>query len=54
MAVPGLCCCDGFSLVMTSGGSSVVAVHRFLIMVASLVAETELEHRGFSSCASVL
>ena len=39
-----------FSLLMTSGGSSVVGVHRFLTVVASRVAETELECGGFSSC----
>ena len=33
---------QAFSLVMTGGGSSLVAVHRFLIVVACLVAETEL------------
>ena len=35
----GLPCCAGFSLVVASGGSSRVAVHGFLVAVASLVAE---------------
>ena len=33
LAVLGLCCCEGFSLVAASGGYSPVAVHRFLIAV---------------------
>ena len=32
----------GFSLVVASGGYSLVAVHRLLIAVASLVAEPRL------------
>ena len=39
LAVLGLCCCTGFSLVVASGGYSPVAVHGLLIVVASLVAE---------------
>ena len=39
MAVLGLCCCAGFSLLAENGGFSLVAVHRLLIAVASLVAE---------------
>ena len=38
-AVLGLHCCAGFSLVATSGGYSLVVMHRFLIAVASLVVE---------------
>ena len=37
-AVLGLLCCPGFSLVVTSGGYSPVAVHGLLIAVASLFA----------------
>ena len=33
----GLCCAAGFSLVAVIKGYSLVAVHRFLIVVASLV-----------------
>ena len=39
LAVLGLCCCTGFSLVVVIGGCSLVAVHGLLIAVASLVAE---------------
>ena len=39
LAVLGLFCCVGFSLVAASGGYSPVAVLRLLIAVASLVAE---------------
>ena len=39
LAVLGLCCCAGFSLVMASGGCSLGAVCRLLIAVASLVME---------------
>ena len=35
----GLCCYAGFSLAAASKGYSLVAVHRFLIVVASLVVE---------------
>ena len=38
MAVLGLCCCLGFSLVAANGGYSLVAVPGLLIAVASLVA----------------
>ena len=38
LAVLGLRCCSGFSLVAASGGSSLAAVHRLLV-VASLTAE---------------
>ena len=33
------CCCVGFSLIAVSRGSSLVAVYRLLIAVASLIAE---------------
>ena len=39
LAVLGLCCCVGFSLVAASGRYSLVAVHRLLTAVAPLVAE---------------
>ena len=39
MAVLGLCCSAGFSLVVASVGYSLVAVHGLLIAVVSLVAE---------------
>ena len=39
----GLRCCMGFSLVMTSGGYSQVAVHRLLIAVASFIVEHGLD-----------
>ena len=39
LAVLGLCCSAGFSLVVTSGGYSLVAGHGLLIAVVSLVAE---------------
>ena len=38
MAMLGLHCCTGFSLVGANGNYSLVAVHRLLIVVASLVA----------------
>ena len=44
--------CGGFSLVAASGGYSAVAVHRLLLVVASLVAERELETLRLSSCSS--
>ena len=40
--VLGLRCCMGFSLVAASGGYSLVAMHRLLIAVASLVVWQEL------------
>ena len=39
LAVLGLCCCVGFSLVVASWCYSLVVVCRLLIAVASLVAE---------------
>ena len=41
LTVLGLCCHVGFSLIGASRGNSLVAVHGFLFMVASLVAEHE-------------
>ena len=38
MAALGLPCCAGFSLVAVSGGCSLIAGHRLLLAVASLVA----------------
>ena len=42
LSVLDLHCCTGFSVVAESGGYSLVAVLRFLIVVASLVAECRL------------
>ena len=42
LAVLGLHCCLGFSLLVTSGSYSSVAVCGLLIVVASLAAEYEL------------
>ena len=42
LAVLGLCCWVGFSLVGASRGNVPVVVHRLLIAVASLVAEHDL------------
>ena len=39
LAMPGLDYYEGFSLAAVSGGYSVVAVHRLLVVVASLIAE---------------
>ena len=39
LAVLGLGCCSGFSLLVESRGFSLVAVLRLLIVMASLVAE---------------
>ena len=39
LAVLGLHCCVGFSLVAASGGYSLVVVRRLLVAVASLVVE---------------
>ena len=39
LAVLGLHCCMGFSLVAASGGFALVVVRRLLVAVASLVAE---------------
>ena len=42
LAVLGLRCCEGFSLVVVSRSYFLVAVHGLLIAVASLVAEHRL------------
>ena len=42
LAELGLCCCTGLSLVATSRGYSLVAVHKLLVAVASLVGEHQL------------
>ena len=39
LAMLGFCCCTGFSLVVTSGGYSLVAVRMLFIRVASPVGE---------------
>ena len=39
LAVLGLCCCTGSSLVAVSGSHSPVVMFRLLVAVASLVAE---------------
>ena len=39
LALLGLCCCMGFSLVVPSGGYSLVAVYRASLAVASLAVE---------------
>ena len=39
LAVPSLCFCAGFSLVVASRGYSLVAMRRLLIAVASLILE---------------
>ena len=60
MAVLGLLCCGGFSLAVASVDHSLVAMHRLLIGVASLVVEHGLwgmwalvaATHGFSCCSS--
>ena len=47
----GLLCFEGFSLAMASGGDPLVAVHRLLVVVASLVA---VGHRPWHTWASVV
>ena len=39
----GLHCCTGFSVIAANGGYPLVAVDRFLIVLASLVAELGLK-----------
>ena len=47
LAVLGLCCCRGFSLISASGSCSLVVVHGLLIVVASLAAEhSPVRHMG--------
>ena len=50
MAVLGLCCCVGSSLVAVSWDYTLVIVHGLLVAVVSLVAE--LGAHGLSSCGS--
>ena len=54
LAVLGLHCCTGCSLVAASGGYSLVAACRLLIAVASFVAEQGLcgllQNRGSRAC----
>ena len=50
LAVLGPRCCAGFSLVVASGGFSLVAVP--LIAVASLISEHRLCRCGLKSCGS--
>ena len=45
-------CCVGAFLAAESGGCSLVAMHRLLIAVASLVACRGSRRLGFSSCGS--
>jgi len=60
LAVLDLPCCTGFSLVVVSGGYSLVAMCRLLIMMASLVVEHRLCRlgcrasviAGFSNCST--
>ena len=56
----GLCCCEGFPLVVVSGRYSLVAVHGLLTVVASLVEEyglygmwaSAVAARGLRSCGT--
>ena len=50
LVVLGLCSIAGFSLAEASGGYSIVAVLRILIVVASLMGS---RHVGFSSCSAL-
>ena len=60
LAVLGLRCCKGFSLVVESRGYALVVTHRLLIVVASLVTKHGLQGvqvsvvaaHGLSSCGS--
>ena len=47
MAARGLCCCvQAFPIVVASGCCSLAAVHRVLLVLASLVAEHRLSSYG--------
>ena len=46
----GLCCCSGFSLVVASGGYSLLLAHRLLIAMAPFAAK----HRLWGMQASVI
>ena len=50
LAVLCLCCCVGFSLVMPSGGYSLVVMHRLLILVGFSCEAQAPGLMGFSSC----
>ena len=51
LAALGLCCCaQVFSVVAVSGGRSLVAGHKLLAAVASLIAERGLEGSGVLTC----
>ena len=52
LAVLGVHCCAGFSLVAESGGYTLVALRGFLIAVASLVVEHHSRSRGLSGGGS--
>ena len=59
LALLGLRCCTGFSLVVVLGGCSQVAVFRLLIVVASLVwstgsrcSDSVIPAQGLKSCGS--
>ena len=50
LAVPGLRCWEGFSLVAASRGCSQVAVHGFLSQWLVLLRSAGSRHTGCSSC----
>ena len=50
LAVLGLRCCTGFSLLVASKSSCLVEPRELLIAVAPLVVSTGSRHSGFSSC----
>ena len=50
LVVLGLCCYAGFSLVVVSGGHSLLVLHQFLIGVLLLLLSMGSGHAGFSSC----
>ena len=53
LAVPGLRCLEGFSLVAAGGGYSLAVVCWLLIAVAlSCCGARALGHSGFSSCGT--
>ena len=52
LAVLGLNCCTGVSLVAASRDSSLVAEHRLLIAVVSHYGAQALEHTGIHSCGT--
>ena len=49
LAVLGLCCCVGFSLVVVSGGYSLVAEHRLQATLVSVVVACGLSRCGFQA-----